>query len=142
MWSRVRFNLYKLFLPKNGDEKRRSLVVDLAAPRFGRWSGKIAQSCEKIAEEDAIVPQEPEAEHRTSESLNLNEEQEAFINKLLAAKDYLLLHGMPGTGKVKSTIACLLLAGSLDPLADDDNVVCCPRACEERQTSSPHCVHS
>eukprot|EP00960_Hanusia_phi_P076650 768590-Hanusia_phi.AAC.21 len=35
LWSRIRFNLYKLFLPKNGDDKRRSLVVDLAAPRFG-----------------------------------------------------------------------------------------------------------
>ncbi|EJT99626.1 Dna2-domain-containing protein [Dacryopinax primogenitus] len=79
--SRLRDNLAQLFYA-SGDERRRSLVVDLDPPTF--------------ASNPAFDPSEL--------SSALNAPQRTAIAKVAAAKDYALILGMPGTGKT-STIA-------------------------------------
>ncbi len=71
--SRVRSNIAQLFY-QGGDEKRLRLVVDLAPPQF-----------------DALPSLSPRS--------SLNEEQMHALKTVLAAKDYALILGMPGTGK-------------------------------------------
>ncbi|KAF8326832.1 AAA domain-containing protein [Cantharellus anzutake] len=79
--NRIRNNLTQLFYEK-GDKKRRSLIVDLAPPTFD----------ESRIPPDADIPP------------GLNESQAAALRKVMAAKDYALILGMPGTGKT-TTIA-------------------------------------
>ncbi|KAJ3395007.1 Tripartite DNA replication factor [Entophlyctis sp. JEL0112] len=74
----VRGNLVNLFVP-NGDEKCRRLIVDLEAPTFRQLS-----SAER---------------KRIDEDLTLNVDQKSAIARVLAADDYSLILGMPGTGK-------------------------------------------
>lgn len=81
--GRIRDNLIQLFGPK-GDERRRRLVVDLEAPAF-----------EVVASKEKLIPS------------NLNADQESAVRKVLAARDYALILGMPGTGKT-TTIAEIL----------------------------------
>eukprot|EP00903_Cladosiphon_okamuranus_P020313 g18638.t1 len=100
-----------------GDEKRRRLIVDLEPPRFGRFTGlldvpgtllgwagdryggnnnsdgKSSDKTQRDASPDG--PGKLEAMFRTA----LNEDQRAAVRKLVTAKDYALLLGMPGTGK-------------------------------------------
>lgn len=83
--GRIRDNLIQLFVA-GGDERRRRLVVDLEAPTFAP-----VRSVEKL------VPS------------NLNADQVRALEKVLAAKDYALILGMPGTGKT-TTIAEILKA--------------------------------
>lgn len=86
--GRIRDNLAKLFYARGGDEKRRSLVVDLESPRFEKDSA--LQSTSKRAS-------------------RLNEDQLEAVNKVLTARDYALILGMPGTGKT-TTIAEVIKA--------------------------------
>ncbi|KAK4689519.1 DNA replication ATP-dependent helicase/nuclease Dna2, partial [Tremellales sp. Uapishka_1] len=79
--SRMRNNLAQLFY-KDGDEQRRRLVVDLEVPRF-----------EKARR---AKPEE------TTDTLNGDQRQ--AMDKVLMARDYALILGMPGTGKT-TTIA-------------------------------------
>jgi DNA replication ATP-dependent helicase Dna2 len=79
--ARMRGNLAHLFL-RDGDERRRRLVVDLEKPEF-----------------DRRLRAEP---HEISSLLN--EDQRAAMDKVLTARDYALILGMPGTGKT-TTIA-------------------------------------
>ncbi|KAK4699919.1 DNA replication ATP-dependent helicase/nuclease Dna2, partial [Phenoliferia sp. Uapishka_3] len=83
--GRIRDNLIQLFVA-GGDVRRRRLVVDLEEPQF-----------ETVASKEKLVPS------------NLNEDQNAAIRKVLSAKDYALILGMPGTGKT-TTIAEILKA--------------------------------
>ncbi|KAG9094521.1 Tripartite DNA replication factor [Ceratobasidium sp. 370] len=76
--ARLRSNLAALFY-KPGDERRLSLVVDLAAPRF------------RSVEDDEPVPALRENA--------LNPNQLAALRLVLRAQDYALVLGMPGTGK-------------------------------------------
>ncbi|CDR35720.1 RHTO0S01e05644g1_1 [Rhodotorula toruloides] len=78
--GRIRDNLVQLFTP-GSDERRRSLVVDLAAPRF-RPIAEIKQ---------AALPS------------HLNGDQRQAVAKVLTAQDYALILGMPGTGKTTTT---------------------------------------
>ena len=79
--GRIRDNIAQLFYVK-GDVKRLSLIVDLDAPYFN----------------EALAPAEEDM------PANLNVSQKAAINKVLSARDYALILGMPGTGKT-TTIA-------------------------------------
>lgn len=112
-----------------GDEKRRRLIVDLDPPRFGRFTGLLdvpgtllgwagdryggSNKRPRNASEDAGRTaggvcrgsgggeggeggaQGLEVMFRTA----LNEDQRAAVRKLVTAKDYALLLGMPGTGE-------------------------------------------
>lgn len=82
--GRLRDNLANLFYA-NGDEHRRRLIVELTAPRIGTVPDDIELvGCER-----------------------LNETQRGAIARALAAEDYALILGMPGTGKT-TTIAALV----------------------------------
>ncbi|PRQ72091.1 AAA domain-domain containing protein, partial [Rhodotorula toruloides] len=78
--GRIRDNLVQLFTP-GADARRRSLVVDLAAPRF--------RPVEEIKQ--AGLPS------------HLNDDQRQAVAKVLTAQDYALILGMPGTGKTTTT---------------------------------------
>ncbi|KAF8581905.1 Dna2-domain-containing protein [Ramaria rubella] len=79
--GRIRNNLAQLFYA-HGDTKRLSLVVDLAPPKFS----------DQLLPEDSELPS------------HLNVNQQNAVRKVLSAKDYAIILGMPGTGKT-STIA-------------------------------------
>lgn len=83
---RMRNNLAQLFY-KEGDEKRRRLVVDLEKPYF----------------EPARAPQPGEIPP------SLNVDQAKAMHQVLTARDYALVLGMPGTGKT-TTIAEIIKA--------------------------------
>ncbi|KAL8281473.1 hypothetical protein RQP46_006157 [Phenoliferia psychrophenolica] len=83
--GRIRDNLIQLFV-LGGDERRRRLVVDLEPPSF-----------ESVLAQEKLVPS------------SLNEDQIKAVRKVLSAKDYTLILGMPGTGKT-TTIAEILKA--------------------------------
>lgn len=78
--SRIRDNLAQLFYVK-GDTRRLALIVDLVPPVF-----------------DASLAPPPE----TLPSV-LNASQKEAMRKVLSAKDYSLILGMPGTGKTTTT---------------------------------------
>eukprot|EP00904_Undaria_pinnatifida_P014250 jgi/Undpi1/9956/HiC_scaffold_28.g12410.m1 len=102
-----------------GDEKRRRLIVDLDPPRFARftglldvpgtllgWGGDRYGGSNPLGELVAggggrgvggggAAARELEETFRTA----LNEDQRAAVRKLVTAKDYALMLGMPGTGK-------------------------------------------
>ncbi len=87
--ARMRNNLAQLFYSDNagGDEKRRRLIVNLEDPVFD----------EIHAPDAAKMPS------------TLNEDQSRAMRKVLTARDYALILGMPGTGKT-TTIAEIILA--------------------------------
>ncbi|KAJ2636609.1 DNA replication endonuclease-helicase Dna2 [Coemansia sp. RSA 1286] len=88
--SRVRANLMRMFVARGGNEKCRRLIVDLQAPTF--------RPLHKDIEEKVIDLQQEK---------RLNTGQVAVLRKVLAANDYALVMGMPGTGKT-TTIAELV----------------------------------
>ncbi|WVF72768.1 hypothetical protein IAT40_007586 [Kwoniella sp. CBS 6097] len=84
---RMRNNLAQLFHAKDGDVSRRRLIVDLAKPEF-----------------------EPSWAPLPSEIPNhLNDDQVRAMEKVMTARDYALILGMPGTGKT-TTIAEIIKA--------------------------------
>ncbi|PVG03899.1 Dna2-domain-containing protein [Serendipita vermifera] len=76
--ARIRNNLAHLFY-KEGDHKRRELVVDLRPPEFDEIAPSTVATLGKKA--------------------GLNEDQRNAMAKVISAKDYAILLGMPGTGK-------------------------------------------
>ncbi|GJJ13038.1 hypothetical protein Clacol_007287 [Clathrus columnatus] len=84
--GRIRDNLARLFYV-HGDSKRLSLIVDLAPPQF---------------DENDIIAGSGIPSH-------LNANQRAAVHKVLSARDYAMILGMPGTGKT-STIAEIINA--------------------------------
>ncbi|KAK9472748.1 uncharacterized protein V1510DRAFT_126073 [Dipodascopsis tothii] len=82
--SMIRNNLVQL-LAHDGDERRRRLVVELAPPSFGPPPSAVPGAGE------------------------LNGDQVHAVERALAADDYALILGMPGTGKT-TTIAYLISA--------------------------------
>ncbi|XP_061371204.1 DNA replication ATP-dependent helicase/nuclease JHS1 [Gastrolobium bilobum] len=95
----MRFNLVQLFLQNDQTAHLRRMIVDLEAPRFD--SGSIAS-------------QDPAISYVWSEK-SLNDDQRRAILKILTAKDYALILGMPGTGKTSTmvhAVKALLIRGT------------------------------
>ncbi|XP_061997380.1 DNA replication ATP-dependent helicase/nuclease JHS1 [Rosa rugosa] len=99
-FATMRFNLLQLFLPSAQTAHLRKMIVDLEAPRFD--SGCITFS------------QDPAISYVWSQR-NLNDDQRRAILKILTAKDYALILGMPGTGKTSTmvhAVKALLMRGA------------------------------
>ncbi|KAJ1388065.1 P-loop containing nucleoside triphosphate hydrolase, partial [Sesbania bispinosa] len=95
----MRFNLIQLFLQNDQSAHLRRMIVDLEAPKFD--SGSIAS-------------QDPAISYVWSEK-SLNNDQRRAILKILTAKDYALILGMPGTGKTSTlvhAVKALLIRGT------------------------------
>ncbi|CAM6033109.1 unnamed protein product [Sphagnum compactum] len=84
----MRYNVLQLFVSTNGDHCRRRLIVDLEAPKF---------------ESGALISQDPASLYVKS-AADLNNDQKRAIHKILAARDYALILGMPGTGKTSTIV--------------------------------------
>jgi DNA replication ATP-dependent helicase Dna2 len=105
-FSVMRFNLMQLFV-QNGHNIRK-MIVDLEPPRFDNGS---------------ILSQDPAISYIWSEK-SLNNDQRQAILKILTAKDYALILGMPGTGKTSTmvhAVKALLIRGSSILLASYTN---------------------
>ncbi|KAJ4727342.1 DNA replication ATP-dependent helicase Dna2 [Melia azedarach] len=99
LFSVMRFNLVQLFLQSAESSKLRKMVVDLEAPRF---------------DSGCILSQDPAISYIWSEK-SLNDDQRRAIVKILTAKDYALILGMPGTGKTSTmvhAVKALLMRGA------------------------------
>ncbi|KAG2574315.1 DNA replication ATP-dependent helicase/nuclease JHS1-like isoform X2 [Panicum virgatum] len=84
----MRLNLVQLFAQNPQKSYLRNLIVDLEAPRFdsgGMFSQDLALS---------YIRSLP----------NLNNDQQRSLHKILGAKDYALILGMPGTGKTYTMV--------------------------------------
>ncbi|KAJ1938921.1 DNA replication endonuclease-helicase Dna2, partial [Linderina macrospora] len=88
--SRIRANIMRMFVEKNGDRKARARIVDLEQPSF-------------VALEESVEARVATAQQADS----LNAGQVRVLRRVLAAEDYALVMGMPGTGKT-TTIAALV----------------------------------
>ncbi|KAJ1890741.1 DNA replication endonuclease-helicase Dna2, partial [Kickxella alabastrina] len=88
--SRIRANVMRLFVAQGGDSRWRRLIVDLQAPTFRPLHENIEA---RVLEVQRLK--------------RLNTGQAAVLRKVLAANDYALVMGMPGTGKT-TTIAELV----------------------------------
>ncbi|KAJ7535699.1 hypothetical protein O6H91_12G043000 [Diphasiastrum complanatum] len=86
-WSTMRYNLLQLFV-KSGDEQRRRLIVDLEEPKF---------------DIGGLISQDPAIMYARSLP-GVNDDQRRAILKILAARDYALILGMPGTGKTSTIV--------------------------------------
>jgi DNA replication ATP-dependent helicase Dna2 len=91
--GRIRDNLLQLFAV-GGDERRRRLIVDLEPPRF---DGPVRAR---------LIPN------------HLNSDQRDALKKVMSARDYALVLGMPGTGKstVIAELVKLLVKSNLSVL--------------------------
>ncbi|GJD09930.1 DNA replication ATP-dependent helicase/nuclease DNA2 [Galdieria sulphuraria] len=91
-WAIVKTNLQCLFLPQENDgfAKLRSLIVDLEPPRLDRQLNLDFSHFDIYRK--------------------LNEEQRNGIVKAFQSLDYMLVHGMPGTGKTAWIVALVEIA--------------------------------
>ncbi|XP_020538539.1 DNA replication ATP-dependent helicase/nuclease JHS1 isoform X2 [Jatropha curcas] len=98
-FSVMRFNLVQLFLQCEQSSHLRKMIVDLEAPRF---------------DSGCIFSQDPAISYIWSVK-SLNGDQRRAILKILTAKDYALILGMPGTGKTSTmvyAVKALLMRGA------------------------------
>ncbi|KAL4585843.1 hypothetical protein LXL04_010469 [Taraxacum kok-saghyz] len=87
-FATMRFNLIQMFLQDDRSSHLRSMIVDLHAPRYDG-------SC--------IFSQDSAVSYIWKEK-TLNDDQRKAILKILTAKDYTLILGMPGTGKTSTMV--------------------------------------
>ncbi|XP_010532178.1 PREDICTED: DNA replication ATP-dependent helicase/nuclease DNA2-like [Tarenaya hassleriana] len=107
-FSVMRSNLLRLFVHNGQSARLRKMIVDLEPPRFDNGS---------------ILSQDPAISYIWSEK-SLNNDQRQAILKILSAKDYALILGMPGTGKTSTmvqAVKALLVRGSSILLASYTN---------------------
>ncbi|XP_050237570.1 DNA replication ATP-dependent helicase/nuclease JHS1 isoform X2 [Mercurialis annua] len=98
-FSVMRFNLAQLFRQSEQGSHLRKMIVDLEAPRF---------------DSGCIFSQDPAISYIWSVK-SLNDDQRRAILKILTAKDYALILGMPGTGKTSTmvyAVKALLMRGA------------------------------
>ncbi|WCJ23084.1 DNA replication ATP-dependent helicase/nuclease JHS1 [Euphorbia peplus] len=98
-FATMRFNLVQLFVQSEKSSHLRRMIVDLEAPRF---------------ESGCIFSQDPAISYIWSVK-GLNGDQRRAILKILTAKDYALILGMPGTGKTSTivhAVRALLMRGA------------------------------
>ncbi|CAD6262529.1 unnamed protein product [Miscanthus lutarioriparius] len=84
----MRLNLVQLFSQNPQNSQLRKLIVDLEAPRF---------------DSGGLFSQDPALSYIRSLP-NLNNDQQRSLHKILGAKDYALILGMPGTGKTYTMV--------------------------------------
>ncbi|KAJ1272512.1 hypothetical protein BS78_06G207100 [Paspalum vaginatum] len=84
----MRLNLIQLFAQNPQNSHLRKLIVDLEAPRF---------------DSGGLLSQDPALSYIQSLP-NLNNDQQRSLHKILGAKDYALILGMPGTGKTYTMV--------------------------------------
>uniref|UniRef100_A0A1J3JLJ2 DNA replication ATP-dependent helicase/nuclease n=1 Tax=Noccaea caerulescens TaxID=107243 RepID=A0A1J3JLJ2_NOCCA len=107
-FSVMRFNLMQLFVQNGRSTGIRKMIVDLEPPRF---------------DSGPVLSQDPAISYIWSEK-SLNNDQRQAILKILTAKDYALILGMPGTGKTSTmvhAVKALLIRGSSILLASYTN---------------------
>ncbi|XP_073037531.1 DNA replication ATP-dependent helicase/nuclease JHS1 isoform X4 [Primulina eburnea] len=95
----MRFNLIQLFLQNENSSRLRKMIVDLEMPRF---------------DSGCVYSQDPAISYVWNEK-SLNDDQRRAIIKILIAKDYALILGMPGTGKTSTmvhAVKALLMRGA------------------------------
>jgi DNA replication ATP-dependent helicase Dna2 len=92
--GRLRDNLAQLFYA-DGDRRRRALVVDLQPPQFD-WP--------EADPESGLVVHEAAYEKVLG---GMNPNQREAMEKVMAAQDYALVLGMPGTGKTTVIVALI-----------------------------------
>ncbi|XP_024544852.1 DNA replication ATP-dependent helicase/nuclease DNA2 isoform X1 [Selaginella moellendorffii] len=93
----MRYNVLQLFV-RDGARRSRELIVDLEAPVFDNF---------------LRVSQDPASTY-VNTLTNLNKDQRSAIGKIISARDYCLILGMPGTGKTSTivyAVRALLLRG-------------------------------
>ncbi|CAN0842535.1 DNA replication ATP-dependent helicase/nuclease JHS1, partial [Linum grandiflorum] len=98
-FSVMRSNITSLFSKRERSSHLRRMIVDLEAPRF---------------DSGCVYSQDPAISYIWSVK-TLNSDQRRAILKMLAAKDYALVLGMPGTGKTSTVVHAVkafLLRGS------------------------------
>ncbi|GAB2252240.1 hypothetical protein Droror1_Dr00005087, partial [Drosera rotundifolia] len=98
-FSVMRFNLVQLFTRSARSDRLRNMIVNLEAPRF---------------DSGCILSQDPAISYIWSER-RLNDDQRRAIVKILTARDYTLILGMPGTGKTSTmvyAVKALLMRGA------------------------------
>ncbi|ONM14569.1 Regulator of nonsense transcripts 1-like protein [Zea mays] len=84
----MRLNIVQLFAQNPQNSHLRKLIVDLEAPRF---------------DSGGLFSQDPALSYIRSLP-NLNNDQQRSLHKILGAKDYALILGMPGTGKTYTMV--------------------------------------
>ncbi|XP_057995142.1 DNA replication ATP-dependent helicase/nuclease JHS1-like isoform X2 [Hevea brasiliensis] len=87
-FSVMRSNLVQLFLQNAQSSHLRNIIVDLEPPRF---------------DSGCVFSQDPAISYIWSVK-SLNGDQRRAILKILTAKDYALILGMPGTGKTSTMV--------------------------------------
>ncbi|EYU40306.1 hypothetical protein MIMGU_mgv1a000280mg [Erythranthe guttata] len=95
----MRYNLIQMFLQNESSSCLRKMVVDLEMPKF---------------ESGCTFSQDPAISYVWSEK-SLNDDQRRAIIKILTAKNYALILGMPGTGKTSTmvhAVKALLMRGA------------------------------
>ena len=92
--GRIRDNLAQLYYP-GGDVKRLELIVDLKRPEFDEMEEITLDRTARAAME------------------KLNTNQQVAASKVLTARDYALILGMPGTGKTTVIAAIIQMLASL-----------------------------
>jgi len=134
-FSFVKQNLLQLFV-QGGDEKRRSLIVDLEAPRF-------LFSQTNICEASSLRHQSNvQSKQLDIAAMGLNADQGQAIEKVLQAQDYALILGNKSSLLVRLNAFILALcARYARHRQNHDHCSCCEGIGFPWQISASHCLH-
>eukprot|EP00850_Spirogloea_muscicola_P003650 SM000015S01150 [mRNA] locus=s15:37809:45597:- [translate_table: standard] len=85
-FAQMRYNFLQLFSPSQFNDNRRRLLIDLQPPvvEGGEDAAGLGQSSSRSCLDKAGV---------------INKDQQAAVHRILGTSEYMLVQGMPGTGK-------------------------------------------